>query len=341
MPFYPRVPSLASQFTLSFLQAETIEQKLSGKILLSVEENGEAWYINPNNNRRYFLGRPADAFELMRELSLGISNSDFNNIENAVPIRFSGMILLKTEDFGRAYYVNPDDLKLHFLGRPTDAFNIMRNIGLGISREDLLKIVIYSKDELIQNDISYDVPFAVQSPVAEWHRPVFQDGCEEASALMAVSWARNEEFESLTTRQSILDISAWEEDRFGEFRDISTDDTVVMIKEYFEYDNAEVFTVNNVDELISLLKKGVVIAQMNGQKLGNIYFTLPGPKNHMLVITGYDYFDKIFTTNDPGTRRGENYIYNENILFEAIRDYPTGYHLPNNEIVKKVILVKK
>ena len=46
--------------------AESLEEKLSGKIVLQVEQNGEAWYINPNNYKRYFLGRPNDAFALMR-----------------------------------------------------------------------------------------------------------------------------------------------------------------------------------------------------------------------------------------------------------------------------------
>ena len=326
---------------LAFVQAGSIETRLSGKILLSVEENGEAWYLNPINNKRYFLGRPFDAFNVMQELSLGISNDDFDDIENNVPLRFSGMILLKTEDLGRAYYVNPDNLKLHYLNRPMDAFRIMRNLGLGISKNDLSYIPVFAKNEIIQGNINYDVPFTAQSPATEWHRPVFQDGCEEASALMAISWARNEILEPQAVRQSILDISDWEDAKFGEFRDNSTDDAVIVIKEYFEHENVEIAIVNTVNELIKLLEQGVVIAAMNGQKLGNIYFTAPGPENHMLLIKGYNFNDKSFTTNDPGTRRGEGYTYDENVLFEAIRDYPTGYHLPNDIILKKVILIKK
>ena len=326
---------------LAFVQAEYLETRLSGKILLSVEENGEAWYLNPANQRRYFLGRPLDAFNVMRELSLGISDVDFNNIKDNVPDRFLGLILLKTEDSGRAYYVSPDDRELYYLGRPKDAFDVMRNLGLGITKDDLTKLIIYSEDELIQGDISYNVPFTVQSPATEWHRPVFQDGCEEASALMAVYWARNKVFETKVTPQLIIDISEWEEDRFDEFRDISTNDTAIMIREYFNYINIEVFTIDSVNELIDILKQGVIIAQMNGKKLGNIYFTVPGPENHMLVIKGYDFDNRSFITNDPGTRRGESYIYEEDILFEAIRDYPTGYHFPNDTISKKVILIKK
>lgn len=51
-----------------------------GKIFLQVENNGEAWYINANDKKRYFLGRPADAFQVMRNLGLGISNNNFESL---------------------------------------------------------------------------------------------------------------------------------------------------------------------------------------------------------------------------------------------------------------------
>jgi len=54
--------------------------RLSGKILLAVEKNGEAYYINPDNLRGYYLGRPSDALKLMRELALGITNTNLNTI---------------------------------------------------------------------------------------------------------------------------------------------------------------------------------------------------------------------------------------------------------------------
>jgi len=51
-----------------------------GKIFLQVEKNGEAWYINPSDNKRYFLGRPTDFFNLLKKLGLGITNEDLNII---------------------------------------------------------------------------------------------------------------------------------------------------------------------------------------------------------------------------------------------------------------------
>jgi len=114
---------------------------LAGRILLQVEQNGEAWYINPDNAKRYYLGRPADAFRIMRELGLGVSDKDFDSWRGQAPGRLSGKILLKVEDGGRAYYVNPVDLKTHYLGKPADAFEVMRLLGLGIKNENLEKIV--------------------------------------------------------------------------------------------------------------------------------------------------------------------------------------------------------
>ena len=45
--------------------------QLSGRILIQVEEHGEAWYINPADLKRYYLKDGAAAYEIMRELSVG------------------------------------------------------------------------------------------------------------------------------------------------------------------------------------------------------------------------------------------------------------------------------
>ncbi len=55
-------------------------KKQKGKILLQVQKNGEAWYVNPKDSKRYYLGNGALAFQIMRYLSLGVSNQDLNTI---------------------------------------------------------------------------------------------------------------------------------------------------------------------------------------------------------------------------------------------------------------------
>lgn len=130
------------------IAADDFSNRLKGKILLQANRNGEAWYVNPDNQKRYYLGRPMDAFNIMKELGLGISEDSYNSIlknNNLAPDRLKGKILLRVKANGEAYYVNPDNKKIHYLGRPKDAFNIMRDFGLGISDEDLNNIKIYAK----------------------------------------------------------------------------------------------------------------------------------------------------------------------------------------------------
>jgi len=115
---------------------------LNGRILLQVQDKGQAWYVNPLNSQRYYLGRPDDAFTVMRSLGLGVTNSDLAIFKVNAPRRLAGRILLQVQDKGQAYYVNPVNLKLYYLGRPSDAFNLMRSLGLGISNTDLAKIPV-------------------------------------------------------------------------------------------------------------------------------------------------------------------------------------------------------
>ncbi|MFH1412574.1 MAG: hypothetical protein ABIG10_00900 [bacterium] len=61
-----------------------------GKILLQVEEHGEAWYVNPADRKRYYLGRPEDAFSVMKKLSVGASNFDLSKIPVSLDIMPAG-----------------------------------------------------------------------------------------------------------------------------------------------------------------------------------------------------------------------------------------------------------
>lgn len=133
-----------SLFALLFLFPSTISaSNLEGRILLQVEEKGEAWYVNPLDSSRLYLARPHNAFELMRSLGLGASDKDIGLYQRSkAPTRLSGRILLQVQDKGQAFYVNPLDLKLYYLGRPDDALYLMRSLALGVSNEDLFKIKI-------------------------------------------------------------------------------------------------------------------------------------------------------------------------------------------------------
>ncbi len=184
--------------------ASSLSSRLLGRILLQVESKGEAWYVSPSDSKRYFLGRPNDAFNLMRSLGIGITNSDLSkipvgiapssgspdtdkdglpddlevslgtdptkadtdgdsysdkvevlggynpkgvgkiNIDNSLVSKNKGKIFLQVQGAGEAWYVDPVGLKRYFLGRPADAFAVMRSLGLGITDLDLASIAIGS-----------------------------------------------------------------------------------------------------------------------------------------------------------------------------------------------------
>jgi hypothetical protein len=136
------VSGTSSNSSSSAVAPVSLSTSLKGRILIQTEGKGEAWYVNPSDGKKYYLGRPADAFNLMRRFGLGISNKDFAALSKSPKSwrQLAGKILIKTEDSGRAYYFDPVTLKLNYLGRPTDAFNMIRKLGLGISNANLNKI---------------------------------------------------------------------------------------------------------------------------------------------------------------------------------------------------------
>jgi len=112
-----------------------------GYVLLQNEENGEAWYVNPTDGLRYYFGSAVDAFGLMKRFGLGISNKDFSSYKDGVaPDKLSGRILIKPEDAGRAYYVNPITSIMEYLAKPQDAFKLLINSALGITNNSIRKI---------------------------------------------------------------------------------------------------------------------------------------------------------------------------------------------------------
>lgn len=132
----------ASPLLLRHTYALTIAERMSGRILIQVENKGEAWYVYPVDHKRYYLGRPADAFDIMRRLGLGVHTRDVERFRVSVPKNISGKIVIDVDDKGKAYYIYPVDASLHYLGLPADAFQVMRTLGLGINNIDLQKIPI-------------------------------------------------------------------------------------------------------------------------------------------------------------------------------------------------------
>jgi len=60
---------------------ESISNQLKGRIVIQVESRGEAWYINPDDGKRYYMKDGELAYQIMRYLSLGITNENLRKID--------------------------------------------------------------------------------------------------------------------------------------------------------------------------------------------------------------------------------------------------------------------
>lgn len=152
------VVSLISLFAIPTVShALTLGERLAGRILLQVQARGEAWYVDPQSKQRFYMGRENDAFQLMRSKGLGIRHAELTKFQaSRFPSRLSGRILLDVERNGEAYYILPTTLKAISLGKPSDAYAAMRQYGLGITNENLVKIGI-APDTLTPLDMEHPV----------------------------------------------------------------------------------------------------------------------------------------------------------------------------------------
>ncbi|MFA6072330.1 MAG: aryl-sulfate sulfotransferase [Janthinobacterium sp.] len=143
----------------SFASAATLAQRLSGSILLQVQANGEAWYVNPTDNLRYYMKDGAVAYQMMRNFGLGITDIDLTKIpsvsstsemnksssvctSNSTANRLKGKILLQVQQHGEAWYIYPKTCRSIYMKDGAAAYEIMRFLGLGITNSDLALIPI-------------------------------------------------------------------------------------------------------------------------------------------------------------------------------------------------------
>ncbi len=189
-----------------------------------------------------------------------------------------------------------------------------------------------------------DVPFTSQSPFATWDEDE-NSGCEEASLVMAWHWLEDDisgKINPTQAEEEIRKLIAFENEKYGNSFDTSTKDTARTFYDYYKNKNVLVKYDFTIDGIIEEIARGnIIIVPANGKELHNPNFKQPGPETHMLLIIGYDQEKQEFTTNDPGTRKGQGYVYTYDVLFKAIRDYPTGHHEVITGVRKAMLVVNK
>lgn len=189
--------------------------------------------------------------------------------------------------------------------------------------------------------VNLEIPFTSQAPFGNWSDDREQNGCEEASVLMVMKWKQKQSLSPPEALSKIISSSLYQEERFGTSHDTSAKDTAErIVKGYYHYQNVKVISEPALEDIIKeVTNQHPVIIPANGRLNGNPYYTPPGPERHMMVIKGYDPATHEFITNDPGTRHGANYRYPEKVLYNSIRDYPTGDHIPIQGVKKTMIVI--
>jgi hypothetical protein len=142
LPLYGfATPAVPDQQEADTTQSSSLVNRLKGKILLQVEAHGEAYYVYPNDSKRYYMANGNEAYRIMRYLGVGITDADLNKVKTNKNFakQHSGKIFLQVEAHGEAFYIDFDG-NAHYLKDGSAAYAIMRELGLGITNNDLRKI---------------------------------------------------------------------------------------------------------------------------------------------------------------------------------------------------------
>lgn len=213
------------------------------------------------------------------------------------------------------------------------AWQNKRSLPVAVNLEQLKKTIISpTKNTAVVNEekktadalpeeINIAVPFTPQAPYAVWDH-LHDEACEEASLLMLDAFYKNKK--SLNKEEAelaIQDLIKWENEKYGYFEDTTSEQGAEMLKQFFKLSGAKVVYDITIDDIKKELAQGRPVAvPAAGKLLKNPYFRGGGPLYHMLIIKGYTK-DNRFITNDPGTRRGADFTYTMDALYNAIHDW--------------------
>ncbi|MDD5055570.1 MAG: C39 family peptidase [Candidatus Peribacteraceae bacterium] len=166
-------------------------------------------------------------------------------------------------------------------------------------------------------EVLLDVPFSPQSPDGTWD-PLHEEACEEMSLIMVRHFLEGTPLTRLDAEEEVQAMVAWETEN-GYGVDVSVAQVADIAAALYGY-RARVLTDVTADTLRSELSRGnAIILPVAGRELRNPFFEGEGPFYHMLVVIGYT--EEGFITHEPGTVRGERYVYPEEVLMNALHDW--------------------
>ncbi len=217
-------------------------------------------------------------------------------------------------------------------------------VGGDIENEDLNDELLDA--EKLPEKVVYKVPFTTQAPFAKWDE-LHEEACEEASLIMLKYYNDGKvenpasagqepglsKIPKLEAEKEIQQLVKYQIKKYGDYFDTDAETTKEIGEDFYGLKNLKIVKNFTIQDLKKELARGnIILVPTAGRELGNPNFTPPGPLYHNLVIIGYDDSQTVdsaghkakgvFITNDPGTRRGQNYKYDQQVLYDAIHDFP-------------------
>lgn len=179
------------------------------------------------------------------------------------------------------------------------------------------------------------ISFSPQAPYALWDE-LHNNACEEAAIIMVHYYKMKKTLNKKVMENEIQKMVDFQIKNYGGHNDLNGKEIGKLASDFYEYKEPKIVYNFSWEEVKNEIVAGnPVIVPAAGRLLKNPYYKTPGPIYHALVIRGYSK-DKIIT-NDPGTKRGENYQYSYKILDNALHEW-TGSEETLNQ-GKKVMIV--
>ncbi len=200
---------------------------------------------------------------------------------------------------------------------------------LEIESEDLVEENKDIKESPLNRvqEVNLAVPFTIQSPDQKWDEP-YKEGCEEASILMVYAFLNDQNISVKSALKDIGEMIDWQLENYNGHFDLPATTTAEMAEIIYGL-KTELIELNSIDDIKEVIETGYpLILPCAGRELKNPNFKEPGPLYHMLVVKGF-LANGAIITNDPGTRKGEKYIYEADILWNAIADWDEELKNPN------------
>lgn len=201
------------------------------------------------------------------------------------------------------------------------------------SRKDEHQSNNTTTEKSLPKEYDLAVPFTPQAPRADWSQP-WQDACEEAGVLMLDAYYKDYDLSSVFAEDEIKKMVSWEENKksWGDSIEI---DKIAELAEYYTGKKPKVLNKPTIRQIKKQIADGnPVLVVAYGRGIPNPYYSGDGPLYHVLIIKGYN--ESEFITNDPGTKRGENFKYKYQDLMSEIHDW-NGGNVKQGE--KKVLIL--